>query len=203
MISTETMHRLARSAIGPVLVLLALALAAGCTSGSDGPAATPAATGTVAPAGTGPSGGVVGHERLTPFVPRAAGSWTLEGDPEGSTMKDSNGRDYTWVTGTYARAGDENAQATLVISDNGDAATPLREQWQSFATIDTNEISMRQVTVDGQPAWRIIDKETNDVSMMVLVGDRFIVWVQVSDGSEADLDALVDAIDFAGLAAVR
>ncbi len=39
--------------------------------------------------------------------------------------------------------------------------------------------------------------------MMIGVGDRFIVYTTVEDGTKADLDALVNAMDFAGLAAVK
>lgn len=196
-----------------LLVVLGAALAAGCTSGAPaGGAATAAATGAPATAEStavaGVTGGAaavnaVGHERLAPFVPRSAGAWKLDGEPQGLTMKDSEGRDYTWVTGEYRKSGSEDVQGSLAITDNGVATSPLKQQWQSFASLDTTEMSMKQVTVKGQPAWRIEQKQSNEHSIMVLVGDRIMVWVQVTDGTGADLDALVDAIDFAGIAAVK
>ena len=198
-----------------LLVVLGAALAAGCTSGAPaGGAATAVATGTPATAESTAAAGVtggagsaavnaVGHERLAPFVPRSAGAWKLDGEPQGLTMKDSEGRDYTWVTGEYRKSGSEDAQGSLAITDNGVATSPLKQQWQTFASLDTTEMSMKQVTVKGQPAWRIEQKQSNEHSIMVLVGDRIMVWVQVTDGTGADLDALVDAIDFAGIAAVK
>lgn len=197
-----------------LLVVLGAALAAGCTSGApSGGAATAAATGAPATAestavagvtgGAGAAVNAVGHERLAPFVPRSAGAWKLDGEPQGLTMKDSEGRDYTWVTGEYRKSGSEDAQGSLAITDNGVATSPLKQQWQSFASLDTTEMSMKQVTIKGQPAWRIEQKQSNEHSIMVLVGDRIMVWVQVTDGTGADLDALVDAIDFAGIAAVK
>lgn len=192
-----------------LLVVLGAALAAaGCTSGSNGTATTPAPTaaGTagVTAAGTaGPAGPAVGYDRLMPFLPKTAGPWTLDGEGEGMTLKDNEGRDYTFATGDYAKAGDEKAGGTIVITDNGMAVSPLKQQWSSFTQLDSTEMSMRQVTVDGQPAWRVEQKKSNEHSMMVLAGDRFLVHIQVADASAADLDALVDGIDFAGLAALK
>ncbi|MGD9936683.1 MAG: hypothetical protein AB7S61_04330 [Methanoregulaceae archaeon] len=192
-----------------LLVVLGAALAAaGCTSGSNGTATTPAPTaaGTagVTAAGTaGPAGPAVGYDRLMPFLPKTAGPWTLDGEGEGMTLKDNEGRDYTFATGDYAKAGDEKAGGTIVITDNGMAVSPLKQQWSSFTQLDSTEMSIKRATADGQPAWRIEQKKANEHSMMVLAGDRFLVHVQVGDATPADLDALVDAIDFAGLAALK
>lgn len=195
-----------------LLIVLASALAAaGCTSGSNGTASTHAptpagTTASVTAAGTTASGTAapaVGFDRLLQFLPKTAGAWSLDGKGEGMTLQDSEGRDYTWVTGDYKKGGDTNAEATIVMTDNGIATTPLRQQWSSFRRIETTEMSMTQVTVDGFPAWRLEDKKSNEHSMTVLVDDGIMVQVMVGEGTSADLDALVDAIDFAGLAALK
>ncbi len=194
-----------------LLVVLGAALAAaGCTSSPNGTpsttAPTAAGTASVTAAGTtssGPAGPAVGYDRMLKFLPKTAGPWTLDGEGEGMSLKDNEGRDYTFATGDYAKAGDEKAGGTIVITDNGMAVSPLKQQWSSFTQLDSTEMSMRQVTVDGQPAWRVEQKKSNEHSMMVLAGDRFLVHIQVADASAADLDALVDGIDFAGLAALK
>ena len=107
------------------------------------------------------------------------------------------------MTGDYKKSGDTKAEATVVFTDNGVATTPLKQQWSSFRRIETTEMSMTQVTVDGFPAWRLEDKKSEEHSMTVLVGDGIMVQVMVGEGTPADLDTLVDAIDFAGLAALK
>ncbi len=195
-----------------VLLVLATALAAGCTSSSNSTASTTAPTTSVAgtavvtAAGTaqsGTAGPAVGYDRLVPFLPKTAGAWTIDGEGEGMTLKDNEGRDYTFATADYTKSGDEKAGGSIVITDSGLAVSPLKQEWSSFTQIDSTEMSIKRATADGQPAWRIDQKKTNEHSMMVLAGDRFLVNVQVADATSADLDALVDAIDFAGLAALK
>jgi hypothetical protein len=202
-----------------LLVILGAALAAGCTTtttttakGTIGPTPTPAGTtaGTAAAVTTsGPSGSgsaavaAVSYDRLLPFIPKTAGAWSLESDAQGMTMKDAEGHEYTWVTGTYTKDGDENAQADIVIQDAAVANTPYKQQWKSFTSYESTEGSMKSVTVKGQPAWQTYDKSTNNNGLMAFVGDRYIVFMTVEDGTKADLDTLVNAMDFAGLAAVK
>ena len=153
---------------------------------------------------TVPTPGPVAYQQLAPFIPRSAGAWTLDGDAGGMTTKDDEGYDYTWVAGRYNRAGSGDARAGVTIVDNGVATrSPLEQQWQTFADTDTADISMKQVTVRGQPAWRILDKNTNEHSMMIRAGDRFMARVHVWAGNGADLDMLVDIIDYAGIAALK
>ena len=194
-----------------VLALLGVALVAGCTTTSSGPATTPTpagiTAGTVSTAGTPGTGSApvtaVSYDRLIPFIPKTAGAWSLDGDAQGMTMKDGEGRDYTWVTGEFVKAGDENAGASIVIQDAAVANTPFKQQWTSFQSYESTEGWWRAVTVKGQPGWRFHDKSSNDYGGWVMAGDRYIVFINVEDGTEADLDALVNAVDFAGLAAVR
>ncbi len=194
-----------------VLALLGVALVAGCTTTPSGPATTPTPAGTaaatVSTTGTPVTGSTnvaaVSYDRLIPFIPKTAGAWSLDGEAQGMTMKDNEGRDYTWVTGEFVKAGDENAGASIVIQDAAVANTPFKQQWTSFQSYESTEGWWRAVTVKGQPGWRFHDKSSNDYGGWVMAGDRYIVFISVEDGTEADLDALVNAVDFAGLAAVR
>lgn len=194
-----------------VLALLGVALVAGCTTTPSSPATTPTpagtAAGTVSTAGTSGTGSTavaaVSYDRLIPFIPKTAGAWSLDDDAQGMTMKDGEGRDYTWATGEFVKAGDENARANIMIQDAGAANAPFKQQWTSFQSYESTEGWWRAVTVKGQPGWRFHDKSSNDYGGWVMAGDRYIVFISVEDGTEADLDALVNAMDFAGLAAVR
>jgi hypothetical protein len=195
-----------------LLVLLGVALAAGCTTTSTGSTPTPApagtaAAGTVTTAGTSGSGSAavaaVSYDRLVPFIPKTAGAWTLDGDAQGMTMKDGEGNDFTMVNGAYVRDGDEDARANVMIMDSATAKTPYKEQWGSFASVETSDGWWKSVTVKGQPSWKSYTKSSNDYGQWVLVGDRYIVIATAESDSEADLDALVNAMDFAGLAAVK
>lgn len=195
-----------------VLALLGVALTSGCTTTPSNPATTPT------PAGTGAAGTVsttmssgtgaapvaaVSFDKLIPFIPATAGAWKLENDAQGMTMKDGEGRDYTWVTGEYVKDGDENTGANIMIQDAGAANAPFKQQWTSFQSYESTQGWWRAVTVKGQPGWRFHDKSSNDYGGWVMAGDRYIVFISVEDGTEADLDALMNAMDFAGLAAVR
>jgi hypothetical protein len=118
-------------------------------------------------------------------------------------MKDAEGHDYTWVSGEYDKDGNENARGSIVIQDSAVANTPFKQQWSTFRSYESTDGWWRSVTVKGQPGWKFHDKSSNDYGQWVLVGDRYIVYTTVEGGTEADLDTLVNAMDFAGLAAVK
>ena len=118
-------------------------------------------------------------------------------------MKDGEGHDFTMVNAEYVRNGGDNNRANVMIMDSAIAKTPYKEQWGSFQSVETKDGWWRSVTVKGQPSWKSYDKASNDYAQWVLVGDRYIVVVTSEEGTEADLDALVNAMDFAGLAAVK
>ncbi|MEN6341426.1 MAG: hypothetical protein ABFC89_02595 [Methanospirillum sp.] len=221
------MNRTASSTLIAALalfVLLGVALAAGCTSTPTGtkPTTAPTAVGTAvagtagtvattlaaasASSGSSSSGSTVpavGYARLIPFVPKSAGALKLEGDPMGMTSKDSSGKEFSWVTGTYTKTGDDKVQASVQIHDLATAESPLKGMWKSFTAYESTEGYMKSTTVKGFPAWDVYDKNGNTYDMMIGVGDRFIVYVIVEDGTKADLDALVNAIDISGLAAQK
>ena len=62
---------------------------------------------------------------------------------------------------------------------------------------------IKPLMVKGHPAWKIHLKTTNEHSILVLIADRFMVHSSVEGGSENDLDMIVEAIDFAGIAALK
>ncbi len=122
-----------------LLVLLGVALAAGCTTTPSGSTATstptPAdttAAGRVTTAVTSGSGSgsaavaAVSFDRLIPFVPKTAGAWKLDGDAQGLTMKDGEGRDFTMVNGEYLKDGNEDARATVMIQDSAAREHPVQ-----------------------------------------------------------------------------
>jgi hypothetical protein len=212
------MHRTSHTTLFAALALLVVlgtALAAGCTSSSTGGASTTAPTATIASStaavattassssGTGSAVGATGYERLVPFIPKTAGALQLEGDAQGFTMKDDSGQEYAWATGTYKKAGSDASTGSIVIQDAATANTPLKQQWKSFTSFETTEGSMKSVTVKGQPAWEIVDKSAKKINLMAFVGDRYIVYVMMENDNRADLDQLVNAMDLAGLAALK
>lgn len=152
---------------------------------------------------TVPVSGPVAYQQLIPFIPHAAGIWTLDGPAEGSLLKDKEGNDYSWGSGEFNSTVNAGARATLVILDNSNASSPLEQQWHSFVTLDTPEMMIKPLMVKGHPAWKIHLKTTNEHSILVLIADRFMVHSSVEGGSENDLDMIVEAIDFAGIAALK
>src|SRR5665647_906884 len=159
-----------------LLVLLGVALAAGCTTTStvSKTTATPTAAAStvtstaattaaaVTTAGTSGSGSAAGAavaaDRLVPFIPKTAGGWKLDGDAQTVTMKDGEGRDFTMVNGDYVKDGVTETKGTIIIMDSAVAKTPYKEQWASFRSIETNDGWWKSVTVKGQPSWKSYTK---------------------------------------------
>lgn len=198
-----------------LLVLLGVALAAGCTTTSTvskttatptaaaGTAAATTAAGTVTTAGTSGTGSsAVSADRLVVFIPEAAGAWKLDGEAQKISMQGGQGQDFSQASGEYVKTGNDETTANIVIMDTS-VANNYKQQWSSFQSIETNDGWWRSVTVKGQPGWKSYTKDSNDYAQWILAGDRYIVIATVDNGTEADLDTLVNAIDFAGLAAVK
>lgn len=121
-----------------LLVLLGVALAAGCASTPSGlatrtptPASTTASADAVATtaASSGSSGSgalpAVGYGRLIPFIPRTAGAWTLDDDPMGMTGKDPEGKKHSLITGIYSKTGDKTVPVNIQIHDLATAESPM------------------------------------------------------------------------------
>ncbi|WP_214041181.1 hypothetical protein [Methanoculleus sp.] len=205
------MKILSRKTIFPALfiVLGICLLAAGCTStppDTNAPQTTAATTteATTAPAaGTTVSGAAEGsvsavpYAALIPFLPGAPAGWTA-GEPAGATWTADDGQ-WTWASRDYSK---DDARATVLIQDSAYYDVGYWESWDSLVAFETTEGYYRQGHVGGHPSWEVFSKP-DSYGTWVGVNERFMVYVSVEGGSEQDLDAFVNAIDYGGIANLK
>lgn len=207
------MRKISPAMIPALFALLALCLmAAGCTGTSDTTETTPygtSSTGTAvattvpAAAGTTVSGAAEGsvtavsYTALIPFLPNAPAGWTAE-EPIGSSLTIEDGQ-WTWASRDYSK---DDAWATVIIQDSAYQDVGYWESWDSFVSFETTEGYYKQRTVSGHPSWEFFSKP-DSYGTWVGVNERFMVYVSVEGGSKQDLDALVNAVNYGGIANLK
>jgi hypothetical protein len=215
-------RRLLRNEWIVLLAVLAIGacMIAGCSQPSDQGTtttttvtgtATPAGTGTTTPAGTAtPVGTTIPATRpapgsvqaidfnlMLPFLPNAPAGWTAE-DPQGATLTTQEGA-YSFASREYT-SGDK--RATITIWDSAYFNIGGWDLWTANYQYSSTDGYWRTGTVGGYPSWESYDKSSNAYSTWVGVNQRFSVLTNVDDGSKADLDTFVNAVNYAGVAAL-
>jgi len=207
------MKNISPAVVLALFALLALCLmTAGCTGTSDTTETTPyetsstgTAVATTAPAasGTTVSGAAEGsvtavsYIALIPFLPNAPAGWTAD-EPVGATWTDQDVQ-WTWATREYAKG---DARATVLIQDSACYDVGYWESWDSLVAFETTEGYYRSGTVSGHPSWEYFTKPAS-YGTWIGVNERFMVFVSVEDGSEQDLKAFVNAINYGGIANLK
>ncbi|KQC04165.1 MAG: hypothetical protein APR53_03720 [Methanoculleus sp. SDB] len=185
-------------------VLIGFCMVSGCTgdSGSETPA-TPAAT-TVPPTQTsagGPSAAsAVHYTELYRFFPTPTSNW-IAGDPTGFTMSDAEG-EWSFAQRQYTHKTNSEIVLDIVIQDTAGMNVGYFQAWDSYVEMDTPEMSWKQTTVRGYPAWEFYDKMENSYTQIIAVNDRFIVWIYLENGQQSYLTVFNTGMDFDGLAAL-
>jgi hypothetical protein len=179
-------------------------LAAGCTSDTSPTETTPYETSSVATtapaAGTTVSGAAEGSVSAVPFatlisyLPGAPAGWTAD-EPAGATWTVEDGQ-WTWASRDYSKG---DARATVLIQDSAYYNVGYWESWDSLVAFETTEGYYKSGTVSGHPSWEVFSKP-DSYGTWVGVNERFMVYVSVEGGSEQDLNAFVNAIDYGGIA---
>lgn len=181
-------------ALLPALALLALlAAGAGCT-------ANPATDQSVTAVGTG--GALTAPEVLASFVPPAPAGWRLLAPPSPVTL-DEGGVPIASVTATYLPDGGPNrtggTEAEVTVQDTGGRPVGLRRLVDALAA--STDGSPTRTSLRGQPAFVLGDGPVPAVYLVV--ADRYVVRLAVTNGTRADLDAFIAALDIEGLAGRR
>lgn len=163
----------------------------------------PQTTATTAPAaGTTVSGAAEGYVTAVPsaalmsFLPGAPAGWTAD-EPLGATWTDQD-MQWTWASCDYSK---DDARATVLIQDSAYYDVGYWESWDSLVAFETTE-GYRQGHVGGHPSWKFFSKP-DSYGTWVGVDERFMVYVGVEGGSEQDLNAFVNAIDYGGIANLK
>ena len=175
------------SALLSVLILAALAVAAGCS-------ADPADTVPSTPAGG--DGGLASPEALAAFVPVAPPGWQLAGEPSAAAL-DDDGVPVSSVTALYV-ADDGVRTADLAIQDAAGRPAGLR---RLAADLAANGTAPREDKLGGYPAYVVADGPV--AGAYLLPGDRVAVFIAVAGGTRADLESFAAVLDLDGLAGLR
>lgn len=185
-----------------LIIISALIFTAGCT-GTDTTADTGAQTEPtqVTDSYSEPvsSGEVVHYTTLIQYLPTAPSTGWTSGEPTGMQASDS-GYSWSWASRNYEQSKAGDAVVDIVIQDTNEAMVGQMASWDSYMEIETPTMSMKQVTVEGYPGWVVTDTESDTISQIVNIEDRFIVYTVVENGKEAYLTVFNGLTNFEGIA---
>jgi len=196
-----------------ILLLAALVITSGCTSPTP-PATTapdtpvisgssPAAAATAAPSSGGSSGQATDVRTLNALLPAAPVGWGITQQPTGSTRLDENNQPWTASSATYSPTANKDASATITFQDTAGHNVGFRKIWSTFTPSVNSDGYFRSATLHGSPAWETHSISGKSFKTWVLVNDRFMVQVSIENGTDADYNTFLSAINFAGIAALK
>ncbi|HIH04307.1 MAG TPA: hypothetical protein HA263_10850 [Methanoregulaceae archaeon] len=183
-------------ALLPALVLLAmLAVCAGCTGDPAAVTPTPSVRADTA---------LIAPELLAAYVPPAPPGWRLMA-PSSPLSLEEGGVPYVSVTASYISDGGPNGTvgpgADLTIQDTAGRSVGLRRLVDRLAAAPENGTAPARTTLGGQPAFMIGDGAVTGAYLVV--ADRYVVYLAVTEGTRADFDSFVAALDLEGLSGQR
>ena len=185
-------------------VAFGLVFTAGCTGSSD---TGPAETGTVAEEqGTssspsqGSSGNVVHYTTLMNYLPTAPSTGWINGEAFGMQASEG-GYDWSWASRNYELKNSDTI-VDIVIQDTNSYDVGQMAAWYTYMEIQTPTMTMKKVTVEGNPGWVVTDTESDTISQVVNIDDRFIVYTIVENGKESHLTVFNGLTNFKGIAAL-
>jgi len=201
-----------------ILILACLMMAAGCTSSNPQTTTTTSATtiaaaqssaaaGTTpaaqAAAQSGTSGQAVDVKTLNALFPPAPAGWVIDQQPVGSTRLDQDNHAWTSSAAKYVSTANKETTAAVTYQDTAGGQVGFKTIWSSFKDAETSDGYFKSTTVKGNPAWETHSIAGKTFGTWVSVNDRFMVYVNIQNGTKADYDAIINAIDFIGIAALK
>ncbi|WP_440949335.1 hypothetical protein [Methanosphaerula subterraneus] len=211
-------HHMQSMTILLILILACLMMAAGCTSSNPQTTTTTSATtmaaaqssaaaGTTpaaqAAAQSGTSGQAVDVKTLNALFPPAPAGWVIDQQPVGSTRLDQDNHAWTSSTASYTSTANKETTAAVTYQDTAGRPVGFKTIWSSFKDAETSDGYFKSTTVKGNPAWETHSIAGKTFGTWVSVNDRFMVYVNIQNGTKADYDAIINAIDFTGIAALK
>ena len=196
-----------------ILILTVLVMAAGCTSSApqatttqDTSGATgniPAVAGTTAASSGGSSGQAIDVKTLNALFPPAPAGWTIEAQPVGSTRLDSENNAWTASAATYTSSANKDTTATITYQDTVGRKVGFKNIWSTFTAAENSDGYFKSTNVKGNPAWETHSIAGKTFKTWVLINDRFMVQVSIENGTDADYNTIINAINFAGIASLK
>ena len=151
-------------------------------------------------AGGQPAAPLVNWKQLEPFLPEKLGDWTAEGVVNGQT----GGFGAMQVSTVKRSYKNGTKTARVKIADTSMAAL-MRMPFSMMAhmNMDSSEGVKKGVTIGGHKGF--VDwKKAGSSKSAVLVADRYVVEVRLSEAANADeVVGVAGLINFSGLAAVK
>jgi len=139
---------------------------------------------------------------LARFVPEPPPGWRLAAPPSAALL-DDDGVPFTSVTAGYLPLEDPDGTgprgAEITLQDTAGRLAGLREVFDPGSAAEGDGTD--RTILAGHPA-RVLDGGIVN-GACILVADRYAVYLAVTGGSRADLDAFLEALDLDGLAAFR
>jgi hypothetical protein len=187
-----------------IMVVVACAIAGCSSSPQGGTNQTPTVTTTTLPATTiattTPVPGsvtAVDFNTLITFLPNAPAGWTAD-DPYGMTNQYQGGS-WSMASREYTNAANDSITASVMIMDSAYYDVGPWAAWGTYQQISTTDGYWKSDTVSGFPAWESYTKSDNTYGKWIGINQRFMVVVTVDGGQKSDLDALVNAVNYAGI----
>lgn len=207
-------HHMQSMTILLILILACLMMAAGCTSSNPQTTTTTSATtiaaaqssaaaGTTPAAQSGTSGQAVDVKTLNALFPPAPAGWVIDQQPVGSTRLDQDNHAWTSSAAKYVSTANKETTAAVTYQDTAGGQVGFKTIWSSFKDAETSDGYFKSTTVKGNPAWETHSIAGKTFGTWVSVNDRFMVYVTIQNGTKADYDAIINAIDFTGIAALK
>lgn len=189
-----------------LVIVFGLIFTAGCTGSSDtatsdSGAATAQQTQDTGASSSVPvsSGEAVHYTTLINYLPTAPSTGWTNGEPVGMQATEG-GYSWSWASKNYEQAMDGDAVVDIIIQDTNGAMVGQMAAWDSYVEIETPVMSMKKVTVEGNPGWVVTDTESDTISQIINIDDRFIVYTVIEGGKEAYLTVFNGLTDFKGIA---
>lgn len=141
---------------------------------------------------------------LASYVPPAPAGWRLLAPPSPVSLEE-DGAPLVSVTASYLSDGDPNGtgnrSADLVIQDTAGRSVGLRKLVDLLSSAPNDGNGLVRTTLCGQPAAVLSDDQMTRAYLVV--ADRYVVYLAVAGGTQADFDAFVTALDLDGLSGQR
>jgi len=207
-------HNMQSMTILLILILACLMTAAGCTSSNPqtttttaattiAAAQSPAAVGTTPASQGGTSGQAVDVKTLNALFPPAPAGWAIDQQPVGSTRYDQENHAWTASAASYVSTASKETTASVTYQDTAGRQVGFKTIWSTFKDAETSDGYFKSTTVKGNPAWETHSIAGKTFKTWISVDDRFMVQVSIENGTKADYDTIINAIDFTGIAALK
>lgn len=141
----------------------------------------------------------VHFSKLAEYLPSAPSIWTAN-EPQGFMFPTENGS-WSMVNKEFTKG--DTATANVGIMDSAYNEVGWFLVWKGIYNYESAEGYAKTMTVKGFPALEKYSNSSNEYAMYVDVEDRFMVYITVRDSDKDNLNNLTNAIDYAGISALK